>query len=394
MSLNIINIIEFLGLTQGVILGIVLIAGHKNKRPSLFLGLFLLTYSLQLLNSLLIRLSVYSHAINLHFLPVNFYFFSVPMFYLYAKQLVTGGWNKKWWWYFVPGALEFLVFAVLLMLPGEYALSIMMRKSTQMIYSAYVVVSLLYSIVFAIMTNRLVSSYQDKILNYFSDAGLKQLCWIKGFGRALAIIYLVLLVDLFAPLSFGENYLNPLLSVTNIIFIYWIGISGLLQPRVEMVIEDEQSIAVEEEKAVHVLKDDPDRKACFASICAQIESKELYKNPKLTLPLLAKMMNISRKEMSYLINYYAGCNFSTFINLYRVDAAKQLLVDTGYHHLNMVGIAYEVGFSSKATFFAVFKKLTGTSPGKYKKEELEKLATGNDANDLPSQQKLEKTPVK
>ena len=50
--------------------------------------------------------------------------------------------------------------------------------------------------------------------------------------------------------------------------------------------------------------------------------------------------------------------------------AKKKLIDPKFEHLNMLGIAYEVGFNSKATFFAVFKKMAGISPGAYKKRSL------------------------
>ena len=95
-----------------------------------------------------------------------------------------------------------------------------------------------------------------------------------------------------------------------------------------------------------------------------------FKNPKLHLALLAKELNISQRKLSTLINENAQLNFNQFINQYRIEEAKQLLVDENFAHLNMVGIAYEVGFNSKATFYAVFKKMTGTTPIKFQKMKL------------------------
>jgi len=46
-------LIDLLGLAQGVILGLVLIVANKKGRPTLLLGLFLLTYTVEILPSLL-----------------------------------------------------------------------------------------------------------------------------------------------------------------------------------------------------------------------------------------------------------------------------------------------------------------------------------------------------
>lgn len=367
LSFNIITLIDILALIQGVILGSILIASHRTKRPSLFLGLFLLSYSLELANAVLIKMNVFSHAINIHFLPFSFYFFSVPMFYLYAKRLIAGGWNKKWIWYFVPGVIEFLVLTAIFLLPSKTLLALMMNERTEFIYEAYIISGLLFSIVFAIMTNRLVGNYQNIILNYYSDLGRKQLDWIRVFGRVIIVFYSLWIINIFISESFSSNYLYPVLSVANFVFIYWLGISGVLQPRIEMVVSEDEFAAKEEGKIV-LLADDLARKKCFEELCQKVEQQQLFKDSKLTLPKLATRMRVSRRDLSQMINQYTGNNFSTFINQYRVDEAKKMLTNMDFQHLNMVGIAYEVGFSSKATFFAVFKKFTGNSPGHYKRQ--------------------------
>ena len=44
------------------------------------------------------------------------------------------------------------------------------------------------------------------------------------------------------------------------------------------------------------------------------------------------------------------------------------MVDPAYAHYTMTAIADEVGFSSKATFYAVFKQDTGTTPLRFQRE--------------------------
>ncbi|WP_366512817.1 helix-turn-helix domain-containing protein [Kordia sp.] len=49
-----------------------------------------------------------------------------------------------------------------------------------------------------------------------------------------------------------------------------------------------------------------------------------------------------------------------------IKQKKRLLKDPEYDNLNMLGIAFEYGFSSKATFYAVFKQFVGKTPNTYK----------------------------
>ncbi len=94
--------------------------------------------------------------------------------------------------------------------------------------------------------------------------------------------------------------------------------------------------------------------------------EELFKNPNLTLPLLAKKINIRPQLLSQLLNNNLNKNFSQFINTYRIEEAKQLLI--AKPHLKIDSIAEECGFNSNSTFYTAFKKVTNTTPSKYTKQ--------------------------
>ena len=62
-------------------------------------------------------------------------------------------------------------------------------------------------------------------------------------------------------------------------------------------------------------------------------------------------------------------NFNDFINTYRVEEVKKAFDNGEHKKTTLLGIAYDCGFNSKATFNRAFKKNAGFSP----KEYLEKL---------------------
>jgi AraC-like DNA-binding protein len=88
--------------------------------------------------------------------------------------------------------------------------------------------------------------------------------------------------------------------------------------------------------------------------------KKIYRNANLTLGELSKEINISVHQLSQLLNDNVGKNFTAFINEYRINEACTIMVSD--NRLTLEGIGYEVGFNSKSTFFATFKKLKGTTP--------------------------------
>ena len=98
-----------------------------------------------------------------------------------------------------------------------------------------------------------------------------------------------------------------------------------------------------------------------------MQTEKVYLDNELSLPQLAKEMGISTHDLSYLLNDVIGLSFFQFVNAYRVQEAKQLMLSEKHRHLNLLGIAYSAGFNSKTTFNTAFKKETGLSPSEFMK---------------------------
>jgi AraC-like DNA-binding protein len=58
-------------------------------------------------------------------------------------------------------------------------------------------------------------------------------------------------------------------------------------------------------------------------------------------------------------------NFNDFINGFRIEDFKQRLVNPVNTKFSLMGLAYDAGFNSKASFYRAFKKATGQTPSQF-----------------------------
>lgn len=110
--------------------------------------------------------------------------------------------------------------------------------------------------------------------------------------------------------------------------------------------------------------DEEEAKKLFASLHKIMQEEELYKNPNLKSSEVAKRLHISVHQLSQLLNANLGKSFPMWVNEYRIGEAKKIIGSQNKFSLENVG--YECGFNSKSTFYATFKKLSGTTPAKFK----------------------------
>ncbi|WDF59319.1 helix-turn-helix domain-containing protein [Flavobacterium sp. KACC 22758] len=100
-----------------------------------------------------------------------------------------------------------------------------------------------------------------------------------------------------------------------------------------------------------------------------MNEKSLYKNPNLNLQDLSREINISSHQLSQFLNNNLGKNFTSFVNEFRINEACRII--TSNDKLTLESVGYDVGFNSKSTFFAAFKKHTGTTPLNYQLQALQ-----------------------
>ena len=100
-------------------------------------------------------------------------------------------------------------------------------------------------------------------------------------------------------------------------------------------------------------------------VLALFESEKLFRNSELTLTEVSKKLKTNASVISKTINQGFKMNFNDFVNQYRIEEIKKAFENGEHKKSTLLGIAYDCGFNSKATFNRAFKKNTGFSPKEY-----------------------------
>ncbi len=93
---------------------------------------------------------------------------------------------------------------------------------------------------------------------------------------------------------------------------------------------------------------------------------KLYRDTDLNLEKLSKSLETNRHNTSQIINQYHRKSYSDFINDFRIDDAKEILMKQ--KNLNINKLIYDLGFNTKSNFYEAFKKRTNLTPSQFKEK--------------------------
>jgi len=106
-----------------------------------------------------------------------------------------------------------------------------------------------------------------------------------------------------------------------------------------------------------------------------VENNKPYLDRDLNIQELSVMTKIPRHHITQILNEKHRKNFFTFINEYRVKEVIERFSEPKYRNYNILSIALDSGFNSKATFNSIFKNMTGLTPSEYR-DKMQKQSSG------------------
>ena len=98
------------------------------------------------------------------------------------------------------------------------------------------------------------------------------------------------------------------------------------------------------------------------------DGQRIYREFELHIEDVAIRIGTNRTYLSKVLNQKFGYNFFRFVNRYRLEEAKELLLSTS---LEVHRIAKQVGYKNINTFNACFREYFGMSPKQWKRVHME-----------------------
>ena len=392
VSENIFTLICELGILQGFLLAALLyFHPRSDKSVNAFLALHILFISLAMTMPFTIRYITWQRGNFMQpvlLLPAMFLYFYVRSF----KERMT---LKK----LSPHLIVFILFSALVfwdtsLISSKYKNAESPPK--EVFYEPLNVIvpitQMIIKICYYLLARRAIISYQKSIQQLFSETSRINLRWAKALTTCYLILVLVGVVMLTLIFKYPQHF-NLLLTIYEMMgtpYIYFAtykGISQLtiwkLQPNTtkeeveekflnaEKVKDEKNNVTVKPSKTTI---DENKIEETVKRIISLMENEKIYQETELTLQQLADKLQLPSYQVSQVINDGLKKSFYDLVNGYRVEKAKNLLLDPKSINYTVLSVGFEAGFNSKTTFNTVFKKFTGSTPTEYRSKQKAEMA--------------------
>lgn len=375
-------VIELLGCLQGLFLSLFFFLKSRRHLSNLFMGAYLFFFSIGLLESwIAANVPGTAGAILLSFVA-NAAFLYGPLLYFFVRFLIVNPPR-------IPGSFFIHLVPFFVFFGADILLFFLTAGSKENYtgilelvgFELFVVQILSYNIAAIVALRR----HRQAILETYSSIEKKDVHWLQALLIIITGIYIFSFtlshLRLFGVRGIGEYF--ALLQVLIVVSIYFMSYKVLFSPGVFNMspYPEETQLAVarmditsdsaEESSRKYLksgLKPDQARKH-LDELLKYVDEQKPFKNPDLNIFMLAQMVDLSRNHLTQVLNENMGVSFYVYINTCRVREAQRLMLDPGFSHLSLTGIAAEAGFKSRTTFFTNFKKITGITPQEWIKRE-------------------------
>ncbi|MCP4491878.1 MAG: AraC family transcriptional regulator [Gammaproteobacteria bacterium] len=244
---------------------------------------------------------------------------------------------------------------------------------------------------------RVIRHHQQRIRDTFSNLDKVKLSWLRNLLIIFGVIWVAALLRFLS--AYGEvGYENKIaVPILLCLTIFVIAGYALRQPEIfsnrwDNVIDQsvkipgnvvsigikrkEEPIKPTQSKYEYSNLDQQNIQSYKEDLSNYLEQEKPYINPNLKLGELADHLGMPSYQLSQVINIGYQQNFYDLINSLRIAEAKRILASPSTQHNKMIGIAFDVGFNSKSTFNAAFKKHAGMTPTQFKNSYMTNLNSG------------------
>jgi AraC-like DNA-binding protein len=329
----------------------------------------------------------------LFYAPMLHLYLIGPIIFFYVQSLLNPSFRfgKKEWRHLVPGIL-YLLFSLAQFVTDKIVLQryFFLANGKDPDFDLwYQATGFLSMFIYFLLSLRYYSLYKRLMVQVVSYADMVLFKWIRNFLYAfliMLIIRLVFSVASYFPVFQNMRYMGDWWQYFSFaIIFYYIAITGysnsietkvpfrlnLLQYKSSLLLQApalqnnffEEAEVIEIDDVQKEKKEDGSLLAEWKpKIEALLKNEKVYEDAELSLTQVAKQLKTNPSIISKVVNQGFQLNFNDLINNYRIEAVKEKLKAGEQKTQTLLGIAFDCGFNSKATFNRAFKKVTGLSP--------------------------------
>ncbi len=370
--------ILLIGVFEGLFLAMLLFTKKKKTISDGILFLYFVVFSI---NIGLSYIEVYNRN---HGFPYPIFIFTAtpllllhgPLLWLYIKSYTDQYFKLKF--LYLLNLIPFIAMVIqhtfaFYILPVTEKVQIVQTESFKHYFSYYFFVSVISAspIFYFYFGLQSINRYKLKIEGYYSQKTGIDLKWLKIIIGSWLFLHCIVnaffIVDLFIPVaSFGlMQFFSFLLGSIYIIFIGFFGLKQeniFLTQAIQLDLEKtyRNQLQVNYEKLLT-----PTENEFIKRLLNHMGEHKPFLEPEISIKILSDQLKVSPEYLSEIINTNLNKNYFDFINHYRIEEFKSQSKNDKNKHLNIIGLAFNCGFNSKATFNRVFKKATGLTPSDY-----------------------------
>lgn len=369
ISFGPLSITLLIGAAQGAFLALMLLRASVNRTANRFLALLIVAVALMITPYIIGFAGFYDAYPWLSFAPFQTGLAFGPLIYFHVLSLTGGPLPSRWPVHFAPYLVQFLAQAVVFPLSLETKDWWDGFAHAPFISPALTMASLASMAVYGRLAWRRYQDYLAFLAATRTDGSRFDPSWIRNAIIAIfatVIIWLgFFLADLVDP---SRNYFDQFWMYVGLSLVaIYLGVEGWRNatlPYPPLTAEPPPAPAPTTSSSGEATQRNWGDQAAIWT--REIEAAELWRDPDLTLGSLARTLGTNTTYLSRALNEGLGLTFSAFINSRRVEEVKRLLADPSVSE-DILALALQAGFSSKATFNRAFADLTGVTPSAYRR---------------------------
>ena len=363
------NNIPLIGISLGILLLLLVLLSNKgpikNKRSKRILAVIIL-FQIHLQLDLFLYLHGLKQSLWVGYSHLHLHLYGA-LIYLFAVSLLKLEYSLRKWSVII-GIFTFCRIVLLIILDGVSSeADVFLKNDNLFFYALDYYAAIAFNILFLLKT--LKETKRESFAINLTKAENINYNWLIYLIRASLLIYILIIASTLLAF-FGQPLQLLQLRIENFITsLFFFAMSYFAWRYPVFSIHGDYEVLPEtiKEKYAKSALSKPGSDALWEKINEAVVNKKAYLNSEFRLNDLATSVNESIHHVSQCINEQKQNSFSDYINLFRVEDAKSLLLSKDNSHYTILAIAYEAGFNSKTAFYNAFKKHTGVSPSQFKK---------------------------